>query len=446
MTLRARLALLVAVAVATAVALASGIAYVAARTQLRSQLDLTLVTQARDIADENLFRPGAISRIRSELPPAVVNGLQLITADGQAYRPSDQVTLPVTAADQEVAAGTSEVALRDVSVEGQHLRMATVPGQLDGTALQVTRPLTEVDRALSRLAFILILVSVAGVAAAATAGLAVARAGLAPVDRLTGAAEHVARTQDLSVPIEVSGQDEVARLARSFNAMLAALDESRARQRQLVADASHELRTPLTSLRTNIELLVRSDAHPDRALPEGARAKLLADLTAQLGELTSLVGELTGLARDEEAGAEPEEADLAEVAHRAVERARLRAPGIEFDVDLQPSIRKVRPAQIERAVTNLLDNAAKWSPPGGRVGVTVRDGEIVVTDEGPGIAEEDLPRVFDRFYRAASARGLPGSGLGLAIVRQAAEAHGGTITAERGHPAGTVMRLRLPPG
>jgi two-component system, OmpR family, sensor histidine kinase MprB len=442
MTLRARLALLVAIAVAVAVALVSAGAYVATRTQLQREIDEGLVVKALELRTSVATRPDRIGEDLG-MPPFIAEAVQVVGPNGEAVHPRDQRALPVAAEDVAVARGERDPVLRSVDVGGVHARMVTVP-QGPGTALQVARPLTDIDEALRRLALILALVTVGGVVAAASAGLAIARAGLAPVDRLTTAAEHVARTQDLSVPIEVRGDDEVARLGRSFNAMLGALDRSRSRQRQLVADAGHELRTPLTSLRTNIELLARADASPERTLPPADRAKLLADLTAQTEELSQLVGELVLLARDEEVEEDREDVDLAEVVTRAVERAKLRAPGLRFDVELWPASIKGHAQLLERAVTNLLDNAVKWSPPDGRVGVRLRDGEITVTDEGPGIADEDLPHVFERFYRARTARGLPGSGLGLAIVRQAAEAHGGTVTATRGDRGGTVVRLRVP--
>jgi two-component system sensor histidine kinase MprB len=220
--------------------------------------------------------------------------------------------------------------------------------------------------------------------------------------------------------------------------MLGALEESTRAQRQLVADASHELRTPLTSLRTNIEVLAS-----ERSLPAGDRERLLTDVVDQLGEMTTLIAELIELARGEQQAAEPEEVRLDLVAADAVERTRRNRPAITFTTDLEESVVHGMPATIERAVANMLDNAAKWSPPGGEVEVAVRGGSVTVRDHGPGIAEEDLPHVFDRFYRASTARGLPGSGLGLAIVKQVAEAHGGDVVAERAEGGGTRMTLRL---
>jgi two-component system sensor histidine kinase MprB len=304
--------------------------------------------------------------------------------------------------------------------------------------VQVVRPLTEVDHTLGRIENYLILIAGGGIAIAAALGLLVARAALAPVRRLTAATENVTETGDLSQRIDETGRVELTRLAASFNAMLGALEESTRAQRQLVADASHELRTPLTSLRTNIEVLAS-----DRLLPPGERERLLNDVIEQLGEMTTLISELIDLARGEQHTAEPEDVRLDLIAADAVERARRNRPSVEFVTDLQESVVHGVPSTIERAVANLLDNAAKWSPGGGDVDVSVRDGTVTVRDHGPGIDEEDLPYVFDRFYRARAARGLPGSGLGLAIVRQVAEAHGGTVVAERADGGGTRIVLRL---
>jgi two-component system sensor histidine kinase MprB len=263
------------------------------------------------------------------------------------------------------------------------------------------------------------------------------------VRRLTETTEAVTETRDLSQRIESTstGEDELGRLATSFNTMLAALEDSSRAQRQLVADASHELRTPLTSLKTNIEVLARGS----ELTPE-TREQLLHDLVEQIDEMTALIGELIELAREARPDAVVEPArdvrlDL--VAADAIERTRRNRPGIEFESDLDESIVYGAPSTIERAVANLLDNAAKWSPPGGQVEVAVQQGELSVRDHGPGISDEDLPYVFDRFYRSRTARGLPGSGLGLAIVKQVAEAQGGSVVAERPEDGGTLMRLRL---
>ena len=306
--------------------------------------------------------------------------------------------------------------------------------------MQLTRSLAEVDRNLADLRLRLILAGLSGVALAAALGLLVARSALRPVRRLTEAAEHVAETQDLSASIDVHGRDEVARLATSFNEMLDALNLSRAatpaRRRR-----GHELRTPLTSLRTNIEVLARQDLMPARD-----RECLLADAVAQLEELTVLVGDLVELAREDHARRMSlTDVRLDDVVERAVDRARLHAPELQIRIrENVPAVTHGNRALLERAVANILDNACKWSPPDGEIDVSLAAGQLTVRDHGPGIDPEDLPHVFDRFYRAPTARAMPGSGLGLAIVRNAAVVHGGTVTAAAAAGGGTVVRLRLP--
>jgi two-component system sensor histidine kinase MprB len=437
MSLRARLALVAASAVALAIVTASFVVYFIVKDQLRNPIDDSL----RQSADHIQHSPPEeaarlIFNLQSDLggAPGYPQG---ITFAGRRVLPAGaRVPLPIDDADRAVAQGRSRTFLRDAHVRGTHVRMITFP--IAGGAVQIVRPLTEVDHTLGRIENFLILIGGGGIAIAAAMGLAVSRAALIPVRRLTAATENVTETGDLSQRIEASGRDELTRLAASFNAMLGALEESTRAQRQLVADASHELRTPLTSLRTNIEVLAS-----DRALPPGERERLLKDVVEQLSEMTNLISELIDLARGEQHMAEPEVVRLDLVAADAVERARRDRPAVAFVTDLQESVVHGVSSTIERAVANLLDNAAKWSPPGGNVEVGVRDGEVTVRDHGPGIDERDLPYVFDRFYRAPSARGLPGSGLGLAIVRQIAEAHGGCVVAERAEGGGTRVVLRL---
>ena len=338
-----------------------------------------------------------------------------------------------------MARGERGTFIADRNADGTRVRVITFPyGPAPGIAVQVARSLEETDRVLDRIKLLLIAIAFGGILVAAGLGLAVARAALAPVRRLTEATENVTATGDLSERIDAGGRDELSRLATSFNAMLGALEESSRARGQLVADASHELRTPLTSLRTNIEVLAS-----ERELPPGERERLLSDVVEQLGEMTNLISELIELARGEQPPADLEDVRLDLVAAEAVERTRRNRPGVSFKTDFQESLVHGVPATLDRAVGNLLDNAAKWSPPGGEVEIAVHDGEVTVRDHGPGIDEEDLPYVFDRFYRASSARGLPGSGLGLAIVRQVAESHGGTVVAERAEGGGTLMRFRL---
>jgi two-component system, OmpR family, sensor histidine kinase MprB len=441
MSFRARLALVAAAAVALAVVLASVVVYVVVRNQLRGTVDGALRDRAAEISRVPLhaFREGDQAFLErgpglGEAPGYV----QVVTSDGTTIRAADERTeLPVSERVLSVANGDSGSFFTDASVAGVHVRVLTIPGS-SGFAVQIARPLGEVDRSLDRIRLFLILIAAGGVAVATALGLAVSRAALAPVRRLTSATERVTETGDLSERIDTTGRDELSRLATSFNTMLGALQESTRAQRQLVADASHELRTPLTSLRTNIEVLAG-----EHRLPAAERKRLLTDVVEQLGEMTSLIAELIALARAEQQPVEPEDVRLDLVAADAVERARRNRPGVTFKTDLEESLVNGDPQTIERAVGNLLDNAAKWSPPGGEVEVAIHEGELIVRDHGPGIDEEDLPFVFDRFYRATSARGMPGSGLGLAIVRQVAEAHGGTVTAERAEGGGTRISLRL---
>ena len=441
MSLRMRLTLAAATAVALAVLLGAGYSYVSVRDQLQRQVDGRLQDQAERVSDSRFF-----GRVLGPVPSSPLAAeqpfVQLVGADGTTSRPANQHgQIPVDATDRAVASGRVGKRFRDATIRGQHVRVITLPAA-PGVAVQLTRSLAEVDRNLADLRLRLILAGLGGVALAAALGLVVARSALRPVRRLTEAAEHVAETQDLSASIDVHGRDEVARLATSFNEMLEALNRSRMQQRQLVADAGHELRTPLTSLRTNIEVLARQDSMPARD-----RECLLSDAVAQLEELTVLVGDLVELAREDHTHGEDQLADvrLDDVVERAVERARLHAPEVHVRIrDNTPAVVHGNRALLERAVANILDNACKWSPPGGDIDVSLADGHLSVRDHGPGIDPEDLPHVFDRFYRAPTARAMPGSGLGLAIVRNAALVHNGTVTASPAPGGGTVVRLRLP--
>jgi len=440
MSFRTRLTLVAAAAVALAVVLASAAVWLVVRNQLYRQLDNGLRSRAVEIARSPVHQEtGPDGRSYLDLPGTFlgVDYLQAVNADGSTLRPYGE-TVPISVDDRarNAARGRGDAYFSDTRVGKTKMRLLTVPGA--GFAIQVGRPLTDLDRAMRRITLFLLVIAATGIALAAALGLLVSRAALAPVRRLTKATETVTKTGDLSERIDVRRHDELGRLASSFNTMLGALEESTRAKRQLVADASHELRTPLTSLRTNIEVLAS-----ERSLPPGERERLLTDVVEQLGEMTTLVAELIELARGEREPAQAEDVRLDLVAADAVERTRRNRPGITFTTDLQESLVHGVPATIERAVANLLDNAAKWSPPGGEVEVAVRDGQVTVRDHGPGIEEVDLPYVFDRFYRASSARGMSGSGLGLAIVRQVAEAHGGEVVAERAQGGGTLMRLRL---
>jgi two-component system sensor histidine kinase MprB len=459
-TFRRRVAIGSGVAVAVAVVAASGAMYLLARNELRGQVDEALKSRLRQITRPNTVTVVPTSRGLSVLiPPPNVEGespgyVQFVASDGTVLRPSSESGsyMDPTHASLAVASGHQREYFSDVRLDGEHYRVVTerMPGILDlpglttpipqPLAVQVARPLGEVDAALSRLAFILVVISSVGIALGVILGFLITRTAARPVRRLTETAEHVTATGDLAARIEVEGDDEVARLAASFNRMLEALQRSVDAQRQLVADASHELRTPLTSLRTNIEVLSRA-AELD---PED-RERLRRDILAQLEEMTALVADLMDLARDGHAATKAfEPVRLDHVVEATVDRIRRRAPGVEFVVHLSPVVVSGVPERLDRAVGNLLDNAAKWSPPNGRVEVDVADGSVTVRDHGPGIAPEDLPFVFDRFYRSAAARGLPGSGLGLAIVRQVAESHGGSVSAANAPDGGAVLRLWLP--
>jgi two-component system sensor histidine kinase MprB len=446
-SLRARLTLVAAIAVAVAVAAAAPVTYIIVRNTLRGGVDDALRQRAAELHVRAHIDPDTGDVVIDTGAPPMLLGAapgytQAVSASGQTILQEDEnVKLPVTSRAERVAAGRTGAFFMDAHVRGHHVRVFTYPLSYPrGWALQVARPLTEVDHALRRIRTLLLLVILGGIGIAVALGLAVARTALAPVRRLTRATEHVATTKDLTQRMEEDRSDELGRLAASFNTMLEALEESVRAQQQLVADASHELRTPLTSLRTNIEVLARADGmDPDE------RERLLADVVEQLAEMSTLVAELVELARGEQPAGEPEDVRLDLLVSDAVARAQRNAPAVHFTTELEETtIRGVRPT-LERAVGNLLDNAAKWSPTGGEVEVQVRDREVTVRDRGPGIDAEDLPFVFDRFYRASSARGMPGSGLGLAIVRQVAQSHGGTVTAEHAEGGGTRMRLRLAP-
>jgi two-component system, OmpR family, sensor histidine kinase MprB len=436
---RARLTLVAATAVALAVALASVVVYFVVRDQLTSQVDSALQRRAVQI------QRGPFRQPFSQVPEAALGEaggyIQLVGADGTTQRPpGEDIPIPVTPEVLAVAAGEAGPFYADATIADTHGRVLTVPLS-NGLALQILLSLEEVDNTLDGLRTFLILITLAGIALAVALGLLVSRAAIAPVARLTRATERVTETGDLSERIDSGGQDELSRLAESFNAMLGALEESTKAQRQLVADASHELRTPLTSLRTNFEVLMS-----DRELDPDERRRLLDDVVEQIAEMTTLIAELIELARGDQLPSKPQDVRLDLVAQEAVERARRDRPGITFKTDLRESVVRGVPSSLERAIGNVLDNAAKWSPPGGEVDVNVEDGTVTVRDRGPGIDEADMPHVFDRFYRSPSARTLPGSGLGLAIVRQVAEAHGGEVVAERAEGGGTRITLRLDGG
>jgi two-component system sensor histidine kinase MprB len=444
---RLRQTVVTALAVAAAIALASALVYVLVRGQLRGQVEDALRARAALLAGAPLAvgaDPGTgelVLRVPRRGPGFEPGGVfvQAVRSDGAVAQPNDdQLEFPVNEETLEAARGEREEFFSDATIADVHVRMLTVPLG-EGFALQLVRPLDEVDELLERIGWILLLVALGGIGVAAVLGGFVARAALAPVRRLTREAETVAETQDLAHRIHVKGRDELSRLGVSFNTMLGALEQSQQAQRQLVADASHELRTPLTSLRTNIEVLASR-----RDLPDDKREALLRDLVGQLEEMSLLVTDIVELASEPPPDLEATDVQLDSLAEDVIERARRLSPQVAIAADLEETFVHGVPSRLERAIANLLDNAIKWSPAGGEILVRVADGAVEVRDQGPGIADEDLPHVFDRFYRAASARALPGSGLGLAIVRQVAEEHGGSASIARADGSGTVARLALP--
>jgi len=419
MSFRARIALLTAMAIAVTVAAASGAVWVVAKHELYDQLDSTLAQQQYGTGP---FGGGGVYTI-------------VIHADGDVTGPlANQI--PITNRVRSLLTSGSGYFFADTVVQGVRVReLASARG--GGGAVITVQPLAPTLHALARIRFWILLFGGIGIAVAAGLAALVATAALRPVRRLTAADENVAATGDLTERVEVSGTDELGRLAGRFNAMLAALEDSVGRQRRLVADASHELRTPLTAARTNVDLV------REGKLPEHEVRHALDEASVELSSLTSLLSDLVELARGTERQLRIEEVQLDDLVASVVERARSRAPQATFVSSLSPTLVHVDPMLIERAVSNLIDNALKYSPPGAPIEITVRDGEVVVADHGPGIAAEDMPRIFDRFYRAAGARSKPGAGLGLAIVREAAEAHGGRATAES-TAGGARFRITLP--
>ncbi|GAA3955809.1 ATP-binding protein [Actinomadura viridis] len=471
-SLRGRLSLLTAVAVALAVAACATASWFLVRDQLYDEIDRRLAVMGGPVVPPgggipagprdwrrtgeltamlNGCSPAATTTGARLRPPGPYEIMQLVSAGGDPCTVPNAGSLTVTGADLQVARGARQWIVRDgtgVTADGERVdvRVRTTGFVTpDGTraAVSYALNLNQVEEPLADLALALVAVAALGVLASAGTGLLVARASLRPVDRLTAVTEHIARTEDLGTRIPAEGADEIARLSRSFNTMTAALAASRDHQQQLIADAGHELRTPLTSLRTNIDLLLRAEAS-GRELPAATRHNLLVSVKAQMRELSSLVGDLLELARPEDAEPAHETVALNEVAARAVERARLRGPGLRIDLAAEPWFVTGDSASLERAVVNLLDNAVKFSPPGGAVRVRLAGGELSVRDHGPGIPAGDLPHVFERFWRSPSARSLPGSGLGLSIVARTVTGCGGRVLLEPAAGGGTLARVWLP--
>ena len=443
MSFRLRVTILTAAAVAIAAIAAGAVMYVIVQDQLLRAFDETLVTTANTARlggprPEDRFGGRGSSAVylsgRADIFAQIVDTTgSVVGSDPQFGQSPELVTSEVVA----VANGQRASAFADVTTANGHFRVYAVP-VTPGRALELARPLAEIDAALANLRLALAGLAVGAALVAALMGAVISRVVLAPVRRLSATVNEVTRTRDLSRRVAMTGHDEMARLAASFDGMLTALEISLRQQRQLVADASHELRTPLTSLRTNLELLARGQPTD----PE-ERQQVLVELVAQMERLSTLVGDLIDLARDEEATLPTEDVRLDELVADAIADMRGRYPRVRFEAALdETTVRGVRP-RIARAVTNLLDNAGKWSPAGGVVEVSVQGGEVSVRDHGPGVAPEDAPRVFDRFWRASNARSLPGSGLGLSIVKEVAESHGGSVTLEHASGGGARFRLRL---
>jgi len=440
---RLRVTILTASAVAVAAIAAGALMYVMVQQQLQDAFNDTLKTTAITARvggprPEDRFgsRGGGAVYLsgRADIFAQIVDTSgAVVGSDPQFGQSPELITSEVLA----VANGQRPDAFADVTTAKGHFRVYAVP-LLPGRALELARPLAEIDTALANLRLTLIGLGVGAALLAAFLGAVIGRAVLAPIRRLSATVNDVTRTRDLSRRVALTGNDEMARLAESFDGMLNALEVSLRQQRQLVADASHELRTPLTSLRTNLELLARGQPTD----PE-ERQQVLVELVGQMERLTTLVSDLIDLARDEEATLPIEDVRLDVVVADAIADVRGRYPRVRFEAALDATTVRGGRARIARAVTNLLDNAGKWSPAGGVVEVAVRGGEVSVRDHGPGVAPEDAPRVFDRFWRASNARSLPGSGLGLSIVKEVAESHGGSVILEHANGGGARFRLRL---
>lgn len=440
-----RLMALISAAVAAAVAITGVAAYIITALATYDQLDRELLNVAALNTASVAVDPESLGGLNSDVLAAANVTVMLVRSDGRIiHPPGTGPTLVSTDAELALArtqTGTS--ARTGVNTENEYYRIVAVPlvTKNDFYALVLGRPLGPTDEILRILAFSLLTFGLLAVLLAGATGWVIAREGLRPIQRLTEAVIRVTETDELEA-IEPGGMDELTDLTGAFNTMMRSLRSSRERQRRLIADAGHELRTPLTSLRTNVELLIADDRQG--MLPEGARGEILRDIAAQLGEFTQLIGDLVHLSRDERVEAHPEPIDLQDVVNNAITRARRRGPGLVFDVETEPLYLLGEPDSLERAITNLLDNAVKFSPSGGRITVRLAGDRLRISDEGPGIAEADLPHVFDRFYRSDQARTTPGSGLGLSIVAQTIKSHGGWVKAGRSEQGGAEFTIRLP--
>lgn len=450
MSLRTRLTVAAVLAVALAMAVATTLSWLAVRSIAYERIDRSLQRQARLLDsrddDPSRLRPRPAPRGEASVFLQVVDGAGRIVAtqgvptDRSRRGPQRQAVEPVEVTDvtRRVLAGDGDRLVEDQEVAGQSLRVLTV--RVRGGAVQLVRSSDEVEETLTGVRSALAAVFAGAVLLALAASVLGTRIAATPVRRLEQGVAQVAERRDLRLRVDVAGNDEISRLAQRFNDMLDALAAAEASQHRLVQDASHELRTPLTSIRTNLEVLAMSGGL------DASDRELLVDVDMQIVELADLVAKLVELAHGSVPAGEREMFDLAEVAEEAVRRGARWARG-------RASVRYVAGswtvhadrARVQSAVDNLVDNAISWTAAGTTVDVAVEAGGIAVCDEGPGVADDDAPHVFDRFYRAPAARSRPGSGLGLSIVREVATAHGGNATvSSRGDRAGACFRLALP--
>jgi len=441
-TLRNRVAVAAAVGVLVVVAAVSGVLYFSYAASLHSRVDAALVDAAQQASTiaQNIKQSAGKSQSAPDFTEPVTVGsvaVQLIPGPVAAGQPAQFG--PLDNRDVDVANQVQPAYFADASDGGNQFRVYTAA--MSGAGLVRTSRSADADNGALRNAALL-LAGLTVAAAGVTYGAARLTAGriLRPIAELTAAAEHVAQTRDLTARLRSAGtSDEVGRLTTSFDTMLAALHESVTAQRQLVADASHELRTPLTSITTNLDLLEDGAGLADPQAPALVRAA-----REQAGELDQLITDLLDLARYHESTPHRETVRLDLLTDEAVRRMRQRVPDAAIDTELHPCLVHVDPAAVDHAISNLVDNAIKWTPPGAAVRVVVEDGQVSVTDQGPGIADEDLPHIFERFYRAPAAQGMPGAGLGLAIVGGVAHANDGTVAVRTG-PHGSAFTLAFPP-
>nr|WP_245244267.1 HAMP domain-containing sensor histidine kinase [Tessaracoccus sp. MC1865] len=443
-SLQWRLALLTAVCVAASVLVVGGASFVTTRWSLLEQLDEELVQVAQNASSTVSLDVATLGGLSPDSLGSSGGLLGVVSARGTISQVSGQrETLYAGPEEIAIARLNSGSSARSVDFEGQTYRMVSVPMRVEGEyyAVMYARPLTALQATLGSLWVVQFVAGMLGILTTTAAALWAARAVLAPVRRLSRAVKSVTQTDQLN-PIRIYGRDDLGELTTSFNTMLRSLQQSREQQRQLIADAGHELRTPLTSMRTNVELLLADDN--TGMLPEGARSEVLGDVAAQLGEFSALVGDLVALTRDDHLQRHHELLDMAEVTESALARAARRGPNLHFDVALESTPVMGDASTLERAITNLLDNAVKFSPSEATIRVFLMDGTLTIIDQGPGIEEEDLPNIFDRFYRSDKARNTPGTGLGLSIVAHTVEAHGGTVKASNDPDGGARFTMRLP--